>query len=159
VEKQITWGESLVFNDGLGMASDGASLYVVGLTIVGVGGGQIFVRNFDKDLGLVWERLWGGVKGEGARALAIDDDGAVVVAGHTDSEGAGKNDVLLLRYTADGTLVFAHTWGGPLDDTVAGIALHGGVAYLAGETFNASQGQNDALFLAVDARTGTFPAP
>ncbi len=156
VVDQITWGESAVFNDALGMASDGTSLYVVGLTIVAEGGGQIFVRKFDKSLGLAWERLWGGTKGEGARALAVDDDGEIVVAGHTDSEGAGGNDVLMLRYAPDGTLRYAHTWGGALGDTVGGIALHGGIAYLAGETFSFSQGQNDALFLAVDARTGTF---
>jgi hypothetical protein len=153
----VTWGGPL-FNDALGMTSDGTSLYLVGLTITGDGGGQIFLRKYNKGLNLIWERLWGGRGGEAARSLAVDADGDIVVAGHTDSCGSGANDIALLRYSPDGDLRWARLWGGAGIDSVGGIALYGDYAYLAGETFSFSAGQNDALLIRANGRTGAFPA-
>ncbi len=147
-----------VFNDALGMTSDGTSLYVVGLTIVSNGGGQIFLRKYDKQLNLIWQRLWGGRGGESSRAVAVDVDGDILVAGHTDSCGSGANDVVLLRYSPDGNLRWARLWGGPGIDSVGGIALYGDYAYVAGETFSFGAGQNDALLIRANCRTGAFPA-
>ncbi len=150
------WGDS-IFTDALGMTSDGTWLYVVGLTIVGNNNGQIFLRKYDKALNLVWERLWGGRGGESSRALAVDADGDIVVAGHSDSCGSGANDVVLLRYSPEGELRWARLWGGSAIDSVGGIALFGPYAYLGGETFSFGAGDNDALLIKANSRTGAFP--
>lgn len=152
-----TWGQG-VFNDGLGMTSDGTNLYVVGLTIVNANG-QIFLLKYDKDLKLIWEQTWGGKGGEAARVVAVDEEGNVFVAGHTFSYGAGENDIVLLKYNPDGTLLWEKIWGGVLLDEVHGIVIDDGFIYLAGETKNNAVGLNDALLIKADAQTGEFPQP
>jgi len=153
---QQTWGGPL-FNDALGMTSDGVSLYVVGLTIVADGGGQIFLRKFDMGLKLAWERLWGGKAGESARAVAVDREGSALIAGHTLSEGAGDMDIVLLKYRPDGELAWKQLWGGPQADAAQGLVIDGDYAYLAGNTVSFGNGQQDALLLKADAHSGRMP--
>jgi hypothetical protein len=152
-----TWGQG-IFNDGFGMASDGTNLYVVGLTVVNANG-QIFLLKYDKDLRLVWEQIWGGKGGESARAVTVDAAGNILVTGHTLSYGNGKNDIMLLKYSPNGTLLWEQIWGGPLVDQTHGIVMDGGFVYLAGETENNSAGLNDGLLIKADAQTGQFPQP
>jgi len=151
-----TWGGA-AFDDGLGMTSDGVYLYVVGLTLSFGNGGQIFLLKYDKDLQLKWQQIWGGAKGESARALEVDGDGNILVAGSTASYGNGEDDVVLLQYSSEGVLNWSTTWGGPLQDAVHGLALDGRFAYLAGNTRSYSKGQNDALVIKADSRSGRFP--
>jgi hypothetical protein len=142
-----TWDEGALGNDALGLASDGTYLYPVGLTIVAQGGGQIFVRKYTKDLEFVWEQLWGGSGGESARAIAVTPNGQILIAGETYSDGAGKSDVALLLYGADGKLQWSRTWGGPRIDNVQGLRVAGDFVYLAGVTESFGQGQSDALLI------------
>ena len=152
-----TWGQGL-FNDGFGMASDGTNLYVVGLTIVNANG-QIFLLKYDKDLKLIWEQTWGGKAGESARAVAVDAAGNILVTGHTLSYGNGKNDIMLLKYSSDGNLLWEKIWGGTQMDQTHGIVIDGNFVYLAGETENNSAGLADGLLIKADAQTGEFPQP
>jgi len=151
-----TWGGP-IFNDALGMTSDGTYLYLVGLTLGFGNGGQIFLLKYDKDLNLLWQQLWGGPGGESARCLAVDAAGRILVAGNTDSYGNGANDIALLQYSPEGELLWSRTWGGPEIDAVQGIVLDGDVAYLAGRTLSYGNGQDDALLIKADGRTGLFP--
>ncbi len=152
-----TWGQG-IFNDGYGMTSDGTNLYVVGLTIVNANG-QIFLLKYDKELRLIWEQAWGGKGGESARAVAVDAAGNILVTGHTVSYGNGKNDIMLLKYSPDGALLWEQIWGGALIEQTHGIVIDGDFVYLAGETENNSAGLNDGLLIKADVQTGEFPQP
>jgi hypothetical protein len=152
------WGAGgLLPEDALGLTSDGQALYAIGLSGNHGAGGQIVIRKYAKDLTLQWERVWGGAKGESARAGVVDATGDLLVAGNTESTGAGGKDVVLLRYHPNGDLVWSHTWGEPGDDSALGAALAGGVLYLAGQTSSVGAGKSDALLLKVSAATGQFP--
>lgn len=152
------WGGPLG-TDALGMTSDDEFLYAVGLTVDQGNGGQIFLRKYDKSLNLIWERLWGGKGSESARAVAVGPSGDVFIAGSSDSfSNGGGLDVALLRYTRDGVLVWAKTWGGNLNDGSSGIAIFGNRAFIAGNTKSFGNGQDDALLLSANAETGQFPS-
>jgi hypothetical protein len=153
-----TWGGP-IFNDGLGMTSDGISLYVVGMTMGFGSGSQIFLLKYDKSLNLLWQQLWGGPGSESARAAAVDASGNILVAGNTDSYGSGKGDIALLSFSPEGSLNWSRYWGGPLNDAVQGLALFGNFVYLVGSTENNSAGMNDALLIKADSWTGEFPLP
>ncbi len=149
------WGQGF-FSDGYGMASDGTNLYVVGLSIVNANG-DIFLLKYDKELRLIWAQTWGGQRGESARAVVVDDAGNILVTGHTESYGNGETDIMLLKYSPDGTLLWEKIWGGPLLDQTHGIALNGNFVYLVGETKNNAAGLTDGLLIKADAQTGEFP--
>ena len=151
-----TWGGAN-FDDGLGMTSDGTYLYVVGLTLSYGKSGQIFLLKYDKNLNLLWQRIWGGLKGESARAVEVDNDGNILVAGAVASYGNGEDDVVLLEYSPEGALNWYRIWGGPLKDAVHGLAIDGDFAYLAGNTNSYGKGQDDALVIKADGRNGRFP--
>jgi hypothetical protein len=152
----VTWGGAGA-DDGLGMTSDGASLYVVGLTTSHGNGGQIFLLKYNKNLKLVWQQIWGGPKGESARMAGVDSGGNIIIAGSTASYGSGQDDVVLLKYSPEGNLSWFRTWGGPLRDAVHGMAIFGDLAFLAGNTDSYGKGQGDALVIKADIRSGQFP--
>jgi PQQ-like domain len=153
-----TWGGPLG-TDALGMTSDGTFLYAVGLTVDKGNGGQIFLRKYDKSLNLIWEELWGGKGSESARAVAVGPLGDIYLAGSSDSfSDGGGLDVAFLRYTPDGVLVWAKTWGGRLNDGASGLAIYGNRAYIAGNTKSYGNGQDDALLISADTETGQFPS-
>jgi hypothetical protein len=142
--------------DALGMTSDGANLYLVGLTVVGANG-QIFVLKYGPDHQFIWSTLWGGAGGEAARAIAVDSGGNIVVAGKTDSYGNGANDIAFLQFDQDGNLNWHQTWGGSATEEAHGLTLDGEIAYIAGETFSFGAGQSDMLLLKANAATGQMP--
>ena len=57
------------------------------------------------------ERTWGGLDRDGAQGVAAAADGSVYVTGGTRSFGAGDEDAFLLKYAANGTLLWQRTYG------------------------------------------------
>jgi outer membrane protein assembly factor BamB len=152
------WNDSQ-FYDGYGMTSDGHYLYVTGLTLVRDGlslNGQIFVQKWDKALELQWERQWGGDEGDQARAIGVDDDGHVIVAGNALVDG--NRQIVLLVYNGEGVLLGETQWGGSDEEAVHGLFIDGEYALLAGETKTFGAGMNDALLIRAHIPSGSFPS-
>ena len=155
--EHTTWGDGGAGSDNaLGMTSDGTDLYVAGYTDRAGSGIQLELRRIRKDLSLVWERFWGGSGAEFSRVLEVDD-GQLLVAGKSDSFGSGEHDLVLLRYTLDGDLLWNSVWGGSERDETHGLALHQGYAFIVGQTESFGAGQADAILVKADGRTGEFP--
>jgi hypothetical protein len=145
--------------DALGMASDGTHLYTVGLTVDRGDGGQIFVRKWDKEFRLIWERLWGGTGSEEARAIAVGPQGDLFIAGASDSlPGAGQKDIVLLRYDRDGALIRQLSWGGPYIDAAHGISVDEDRILIAGNVKHTAGGFDDAILISAGAEAGRFPS-
>lgn len=153
-----TWGGS-IFNDGLGMTSDGAVLYAVGLTLGYCNGGQIFLFKYDNSLDLLWQQVWSGSGGKSARIAVMDATGNILVAGNTDSYGIGRGDIALLSISPSGSLNWYSLWSGPLKDAVQGMVISDNFVYLVGSTENNSAGLNGALLIKVNTNTNEFPNP
>jgi len=96
-----------------------------------------------------WVHTWGGEAGlSGAGQMATDASGNVYVAGSTAAFGAGGNDVLYMKYSPDGTLLWSRTWGALGSDSVGPITLDGsGNVYLAGCSSSFSSDGSNALLL------------
>jgi hypothetical protein len=93
---------------------------------------RIFLVKFAADGSLVWQRIWNGttVRGLGRTGVALVADGSVYVTGVSTNNG---NDAVLLKFDANGTLLWERTWGGADSDTsLAVTAAPDGSAYIAG---------------------------
>lgn len=66
--------------------------------------------------GRAWEKCFGGDGNEAGYCVIETDDGDYVVAGWTDSFGAGKKDVYLIKVDRKGRLVWEKSYGGTGDD-------------------------------------------
>jgi hypothetical protein len=77
---------------------------------------------------LLQQRTWGGPDRDGANGVAVAGDGSVYVTGSTRSFGGGDDDAFLLKYGADGTLLWQRTYGTASDPLNSGEESGIGVA-------------------------------
>lgn len=155
--QHVTWGQSALA-DGLGMTSDGVSLYVVGINMKLGSGNQIFLLKYDRELHLLWDRLWGDESGEHTgRAAAMDPSGNVLLAVNSRQTSTSPTDIFLLKFSPEGQLLWESRWGGADEDVVHGLVVDGDFAYLAGLIKFSEAKQSDALLIRADSRTGQFP--
>lgn len=145
--------------NALGMTSDGTYLYTTGYTTTSPNNWDIFLAKFDKDLNQVWYTTWGGEDNtESARAITIDDEGAIYIGGNTSSYGNGGFDMSLLKFDPAGILEWYKTWGGILDDQILDIHLHDNNLYLTGKTQSFHPTQKwEAVLLNVDITNFNTP--
>ena len=135
---ETTWGGAgSDVAEGVASAADGSS-YVVGITDsfttdqFGNPSPKIFVVKFAPDGSLSWQRIWNGttIRGLGRPDVAVSADGSVYVTGITADN---QNDAVLLKFDANGTLLWERAWGGAASDEGLAVAtaLDGSV-YIAG---------------------------
>ena len=95
-----------------------------------------------------------GQSSESPRQVALDADRNVYVLG--DTTASGNQDILLLKYAFDGTLLWSRSYNGPGNgaDEAAGIAVssRGGV-FVTGTFRNAARRQ-DVVVQRIDPATG-----
>ena len=138
------------FVEGLAVGSDG-SAYVAGM----LGAGVLFLAKFDSAGNLVWDSTY-GENATIASGAAVGPDGHIYVSAHFggDSSDPEHLESRLLKFDADGNLVWARAWGGIGEPGVPGFDQSHGVAtgadgvYMVGETNNFFA--NDAYLVKFD---------
>lgn len=89
----------------------------------GVGNQDVFLMKFDSTGDLIWSRTAGGPNTEIGKSLGITTDGGYLIAGSTSTYGAGGYDILLLKYSSDGTLLWVKTAGSSSDELAVSIVV------------------------------------
>ena len=97
------------------------------------------------EVSLDWAVFWGGAGRDYPRGI-VHLGGHLYVMGSTSSFGACREDVLLLKYTLDGGLVWSRTWGGMGSDTARSVSAAGSGVSVAGITYGVS-GDGQAFLL------------
>src|SRR4029077_3154323 len=87
-------------------APDGSAYIAGNETSFGSGFG-LFVVKFDSTGNLVWQRISDGANGN---AVAVAPDGSVYAAGTTPRNEIGNFDIVVLKITAAGSLLWQRTY-------------------------------------------------
>ena len=96
--------------------------------------------------------LAGGSGNDQGHSLVQLPDSSYIVAGQTNSYGAGGIDVYVLRFSAKGELVWTLTVGGPAEDYARSMVLaDSGSVVLVGTTKSFGAGQSDVYLVKVDS--------
>jgi len=120
-QDQVTWaqtygGKASDYANAVAQTGDGGFI-CAGLTkSLGSGKYDAYLIKTGPNGNLEWEKTYGGDGDDRAFSVRQTADGGFIVAGYTDSKGAGEDDVYLLKTDARGELVWERTFGGELDD-------------------------------------------
>ncbi|KYK24046.1 hypothetical protein AYK21_06135 [Thermoplasmatales archaeon SG8-52-2] len=76
------------------------------------------VLSSEEPPGIVWSKTYGGINADRAVSVQQTYDGGFIVAGPTNSYGAGGWDAWLIKTDSEGNEVWNKTYGGTLDDDV-----------------------------------------
>jgi hypothetical protein len=105
--------------DGVGalaLTSDGGYLLAGSTSSFGAGGNDVLLLKTDGNGDTLWAKTYGDTANESFLSIDMTSDGGYILVGSTNSSGAGNNDVYLLKTDSVGNLMWARTYGGPLND-------------------------------------------
>lgn len=95
-----------------------------------------------------WAAIYGGAKNDSANSIQQTGDGGYIVAGETDSFGAGWIDALVSKLNPNGTVERQKSYGGRNYDRAVSIQQTDDGGYvMAGETDSFGAGDLDAWIL------------
>ena len=113
---------------------------------------DIFVVKTDSSGYQEWSQTYGGEKNESAASAMQTPDGGFLIAGNTNSYGAGSSDVWLIKTDANGNIEWDRTYGGSEGESATSMVQTPDGGYLiAGNTGSYGAGGSDAWLLKIDA--------
>lgn len=120
--------------------------------VAGHGGAEAPIVRFTSAGAIVWARQWGGSTLHVIHDLITTSEGGLAMVGRSSAHGAGGNDVIVLRYDANGTLLSTRTWGGIGEEQATSVVDSGdGGLIVTGFTTSFGNGLNDAFVLKYDS--------
>jgi Leucine-rich repeat (LRR) protein len=99
----------------------------------------------------VWQKTFGGSGSDWASSIQQTKDGGYVIAGYTESFGAGGCDVYIIKLDENGNKVWEKTFGGSGCDTASCIKqISDGGYIVAGETNSFGEGNWEIYIIKLD---------
>jgi len=87
------------------------NIYMGGYGWLGIGHFDLFIVKYNSAGTVQWSRIWGGSDYERIYGLAVDSSDNVYLVGETSSWGSGNTDMVIVKYSSAGTLLWNRTWG------------------------------------------------
>ncbi|OQY27515.1 MAG: hypothetical protein B6244_10400 [Candidatus Cloacimonetes bacterium 4572_55] len=108
-----------------------------------------WVLKIDADGNEEWNALFGGDEYEVIKAIYQTEDGGYIAAGYTSSQGAGGNDIWLLKLDSDGVMEWETLYGGPGRDRAYFLNKTNDNNYILTGEFDVN-GEGDLIVMKVD---------
>lgn len=117
----------------------------------GEGSSDLFIVKLDVNGKLEWSKTIGGTGLEEARSIIQTKDRSFVIAGYTDSFGAGFKDYYIVKLDATGTLQWTRTLGGTgFEEAFSVIETSDNGYGITGYTNSFGAGVNDFYVVKLD---------
>jgi uncharacterized delta-60 repeat protein len=111
-----------------------------------------FLVKIDTNGNIIWAKTYRGTYWDEAYSVQQTSDGGYIVAGETNSFGAGYDDIFLFKTDASGNLQWAKTYGGTDDDKAYSVQQTSDGGYIvAGTTWSFGAGSLDIFLIKTDA--------
>jgi len=131
--------------------SDGGYI-VAGYTYPSLGYPDIFLMKTDANGNIQWAKTYGGTDDDAAYSVQQTSDGGYILAGGTDSFGAGSGDLFLINTDASGNIIWAKTYGGIYRDSATSVQQTSDGGYIvAGGTWSFDVSVADLFLIKTDA--------
>ena len=103
-----------------------------------------------------WTRTYGGAGDDEGYSVQQTNDGGYIVAGYTNSFGAGSRDAYLIKTNAWGDTLWTKTYGGPLDDCARSVQQTTDGGYIITGWIRSSFTEEDVYLIKTDSRGDTL---
>jgi hypothetical protein len=131
--------------------SDGGYIVAGYTSSFGAGLYDAFLIKTDANGNRIWAKTYGGADWDLAHSVQQTSDGGYIVAGYTDSFGAGGDDFLLIKTDANGNVQWAKAYGGTDGEDAWSVQQTSDGGYiLAGYTASFGAGSWDAFLVKTD---------
>ena len=108
----------------------------------------------------LWTRTFGGILSDQCKAVQQTIDGGFVLAGQTESFGAGESDFWMVKTDPDGNLAWDRMAGGTLGECCFTVQQTSDSGYIqAGETYSYGAGWYDFWLVRCEADPCDDPTP
>ncbi|MBT9130554.1 MAG: hypothetical protein DDT41_00840 [candidate division WS2 bacterium] len=105
---------------------------------------------------LLWQKTYGGKGGDSASSIQQTTDGGYIVAGTTDSFGAGSSDIYLLKLDPQGKVIWEKTYGGKGGDSASSIQQTTDGGYIVAGYTSPLRSGGDIYILKLDSQGGVI---
>jgi hypothetical protein len=109
----------------------------------------------DKNGKTIWYKEYGGNNNDGFQAMLVTKDNGFVCAGYTNSYGAGRKDMYLVRTDSAGSELWHKTFGDIGTDYATSIAQTKDGYIIAGTFTWSATGKTDVYLVKTDANGDT----
>jgi hypothetical protein len=105
----------------------------------------------------LWTRTYGGISSEECYSVSQTQDGGYILAGNTNSFGAGGADFYLVKTDGNGNTLWTRTYGGANNDFGTSVQQTSNGGYIvAGETYSFGNGYNDVYLIKTSSSGDTL---
>jgi uncharacterized delta-60 repeat protein len=123
-------GASIDWADSIQPTKDNGYIIAGYTESFGQGRNDAWVLKLNSDGGIVWQKTIGGSGYDGITCVQQTADDGYLLAGFTDSFGAGNYDAWILKLNADGSVAWQKTYGGADYERVYAIQQTAGGDYI-----------------------------
>jgi hypothetical protein len=118
---------------------------------------HVYLIKLKHDMDTAWSKTYGGARWDNGNSVQQTTDGGYIIAGQTNSFGAGGWDVYLIKTDSLGDTLFTKTYGGTGDDEAESVQQTSDGGYIiAGWTNSFGAGGYDVYLVKTDSLGDTL---
>jgi hypothetical protein len=123
----------------------------------GAGGADVYLIRTDSIGDTLWTRTYGGADNDYGFSVQQTTDSGFIVAGYTNSHGAGGLDLYLIKTDSTGDTLWTRTYGGAGDDHAYSVQQTDDSGFvIAGYTESFGPGNGDMYLIRTDVHGETL---
>lgn len=132
-------------------ATDNNYVIAGSTTSFGSGNADMYIVKLDLNGNLLWNKTFGGTNIDEARKIISTSDGGCVIAGSTNSFGAGNGDMYIVKIDINGNIQWNSVVGSTgIESAYSIIQTNDGGYAVTGYTNSFGAGNNDILLVKLD---------
>jgi hypothetical protein len=144
--------------------SDGGYIIAGYTNSSGSGKRDVYLIKTDSNGNMQWSRTFGGSGDDTGWSVYQTSDGGYIIVGVTNSFGAGRNDVYLIKTDSNGNLQWSKTLGSSEDDVGFSVQQTDDGGYIIAGGTNSSKAGYDVWLIKLKSSSGrktsaVFPLP